>query len=101
MSRILDVKDPRKHKGRPRKDQRRILDGIIFKIRTGCGWNLIPKVYGSDTTIYRALSRWIKLGVWQVLWNVLVEESPELARVEWKNEIQDDPVLKNEPPSSP
>jgi len=97
MSRILDDKDPRKRKGRPRTDQRRIIDGIIFKVRTGCRWNLIPKVYGSDTTIHRALKRWSALGVWPELWTVLVEESPELARLDWKNLILNGPGLHKPP----
>lgn len=94
---ILDGKDPRKPRGRPRTDQRRIVDGIIFKIRTGCQWNLIPKVYGSDTTIYRSLKRWSRLGIWQELWNVLAEDSPELTRVDWKSQIVEDAELHNPP----
>jgi len=89
--RILDSKDPRKRTGRPRADQRRIIDGIIFKIRTGCQWNLIPRVYGSDTTIHRSLKRWTSLGIWPELWRMLAQESPELARTDWESEVREDP----------
>jgi putative transposase len=79
---LLLAKDPVKPNGRPRTDQRRILDGIIFKIRTGCQWNAIPKVYGSDTTIYRTFKRWQRSGIWPGLWSLLAEQSPELGRME-------------------
>lgn len=99
---ILDAKDPQKRKGRPRTDQRRVIDGILFKIRTGCQWNLIPKVYGSDTTLHRNLKRWSSLGVWQDLWAVLAKEFPQLATVEWKDVIPEgsNPTTPL-PPSAP
>jgi putative transposase len=98
---ILDSKDPRKRTGRPRADQRRIIDGIIFKIRTGCQWNLIPRVYGSDTTIHRWLKRWTNLGIWQELWKVLAQESPELAQADWESEIREDSEARKPRRASP
>ena len=66
-------------RGRPRVDRRRILDGIIFRLRTGCRWNLIPPVYGSDSTLHRYFRLWEQSGVLERIWAVLVEHSPEMA----------------------
>jgi hypothetical protein len=40
---ILAEHDPPKRTGRPRADRRAVLDAIIFRLRTGCQWNRIPK----------------------------------------------------------
>ena len=66
-------------RGRPRVDRRRILDGIIFRLRTGCRWSLIPPVYGSDSTLHRYFRLWSQSGVLDRIWAVLVEHSPEMA----------------------
>ena len=95
LSRILEERDPRLSKGRPRSDPRRILDGIIFKVRTGCRWNRIPKVYGSDTTVYRSLQRWSALGLWPELLAVLSVDFPELAAYDWKLQPFETPDAEN------
>lgn len=81
---LLDAVDRKKPRGRPRVDRRRIMDGVLFKIRTGCRWNHIPKVYGSDATIHRTFQRWRRLGVFEQVWALLVAESPELPKLDWK-----------------
>ena len=40
---ILLLHDPPKSTGRPRVDQRAALDAIIFRMRSGCQWNQLPK----------------------------------------------------------
>ena len=49
---ILEM-DPPKSTGRKRVHPRRILDGIIFRMRTGCHWNRLPRELGDDSTIHR------------------------------------------------
>lgn len=100
---ILELRDPQKRKGRPRTDQRRIIDGLIFKVRTGCQWNLIPRVYGSDTTLYRTARKWCSLGVWPILWALIVGESPELAQWDWTHHLLEKTKRRNSgrPPSMP
>jgi putative transposase len=70
---------PKLSRGRPRVDRRRILDGIIFRLRTRCRWNLIPPVYGNDSTLHRYFRLWSQSGVLESIWRVLVEHSPEMA----------------------
>ena len=59
---ILEL-DPPKATGRQRVAPRRMLDGIIFRMRSGCQWNRLPKELGDDSTIHRTLQRWVRLGV--------------------------------------
>ena len=81
---ILDEYDPPKGTGRPREDRRRILDGLIFRFRTGCQWNHIPRVYGDDSTIHRTFQHWQQRGVFERIWAMLVEECEELGKVDWQ-----------------
>ena len=85
---ILEM-DPPKSMGRKRVHPRRILDGIIFRMRTGCQWNRLPKELGDDSTIHRTFQRWVELGVLERIWAVLVEEWEELGGVEWEWQAAD------------
>ena len=50
--------------GRPRRDDRRVLNGIFFVLRTGTPWRDLPERYGPYTTAYNRFNRWAKEGVW-------------------------------------
>ncbi len=86
---LLDREDPPKSTGRKRIDRRRVLDGIIFRLRTGCQWNHIPHVYGDDSTIHRCFQKWCKKGVFKKLWALIVEECDELQAVDWEWQAAD------------
>ena len=75
--------DPPAKTGRRRTDERKALDGIIYELRTGCQWNALPKEFGDDSSVHRALQRWIKCGVLAMIWGVLIEQCEELGGVTW------------------
>jgi putative transposase len=75
---------PTKIRGRPRADWRRILNGIIYQMRTGCQWNHLPKEFGSDRTVHRWFTKWCRAGVFKKVWSVLLRRSDELGDVKWK-----------------
>jgi len=55
---------PNKPRGVPRVDDRRVLNGIFWRLRTGSPWADIPERYGPATTCYNRFVRWRKRGVW-------------------------------------
>lgn len=55
---------PNKPRGVPRVDDRRVLNGILWRFRTGSPWAEIPERYGPYTTCYNRFVRWRKAGVW-------------------------------------
>jgi transposase len=55
---------PNKPRGVPRVDDRRVLNGILWRFRTGSPWAEIPERYGPSTTCYNRFVRWRKAGVW-------------------------------------
>ena len=74
---VLLTADPPKATGRKRVDQRRMLDGVVYKMRSGSQWNSLPKELGDDSTIHRAYQRWVRLGVFAKVW-AMVEEGQDM-----------------------
>ncbi len=62
---------PNKPRGVPRADDRRVLNGIFWRLRTGSPWADIPERYGPPTTCYNRFVRWRKLGVWDRIFDAV------------------------------
>ena len=60
---IIEPLLPNKPRGMPRADDRRVLIGIYWRLRSGAPWADIPERYGPPTTCYNRFVRWRKLGV--------------------------------------
>ncbi len=58
---------PNKPRGVARVDDRQVLNGIFWRLRTGSPWADIPERYGPYTTCYNRYVRWRKAGVWDRL----------------------------------
>jgi transposase len=52
--------------GRRRLDNRRVMAGIIYRLRTGCQWDALPSEFGSGSTCYRRFVAWEKAGVFKM-----------------------------------
>lgn len=61
---IIQPHLPNKPRGKPRADDRKVLNGIYWRLRTGSPWHDIPERYGPPTTCYNRFVRWRKIGVW-------------------------------------
>ena len=73
---LLPIPPPRSG-GRPRVDDRAALAGIIYVLRTGVPWRLLPTRQlgcGSPVTCWRRLRDWQRAGVWQQLHHVLLDQ---------------------------
>ena len=81
--------DPKGRHGRPRINPRRALDGIIFRLRTSCQWNHLPREFGDDSSVHRTLQRWVENGVFTKVWALLVERCDELGGVVWEWQAAD------------
>ncbi|WP_332719928.1 IS5 family transposase, partial [Pelagibacterium mangrovi] len=64
---IIEPLLPNKSRGVPRVDDRRVINGILWRFRTGSPWADIPERYGPYTTCYNRFVRWRKAGVWDRL----------------------------------
>lgn len=64
---------PKKPRGVPRVDDRRVLNGIFWVLRSGARWADLPGRYGPPTTIYNRFNRWRKAGVWEHLMDAITK----------------------------
>ncbi len=86
---VLDELDPPKRFGPPRTPPRPIFDAVLYRLRTGCQWNWLPKEYPDDSTVHRHFQRWVEAGVFRRLWAVLVEHCEDLGGVDWEWQAAD------------
>ena len=56
---------PTKVRGVPRLDDRRVINGILWRFRTGSPWRDVPERYGPRTTLYNRFVRWRAAGIWE------------------------------------
>ena len=80
---VLSELDPPHCGHRARIDPRKALDGIIYRLRSGVQWNRLPDKFGDDSSVHRTMQRWIKLGVFDRVWGLLVKACEELNGVDW------------------
>lgn len=68
-------------KGRPRRDDRGVLEGIIWVLRTGAPWMDIPERFPSYSTCYRRFREWSKAGVLRHILEALVEHLYDVGEI--------------------
>jgi hypothetical protein len=55
---------PNKPRGVPRVNDRRVLNGIFWILRSGAPWRDLPESFGPYTTCYNRFVRWRRAGIW-------------------------------------
>jgi transposase len=55
---------PRGRRGAHRIDDRRVVSGIVYMLRSGARWRDCPAAYGPYTTVYNRFNRWSRQGIW-------------------------------------
>jgi transposase len=75
----------RRKGGRPRVSTRAVLTGILFVLRTGTPWQLLPVEMGcgSGSTCWRRFQQWTHRGVWRRLHGVLLKELAWADEIDW------------------
>ena len=91
---ILASRYPAAPTGRPQADLRRVVNGVIFRLRTGCQWNQLPRIFGDDSTVHRWFQRFAQDGVLEQLWAILVSECEQLGAVDWRWQAADGAIGK-------
>src|SRR3712207_2495992 len=82
---LLPKERPKPYGGRPRIPDRAVLGGIIFVLRTGTPWRLLPKELGcgSGPTCWRRLRDWQAAGVWRALHRQILNWLGEERAIDW------------------
>jgi transposase len=88
---LLPPEPPKPEGGRPRVDDRAALTGIIFVLKSGIPWEMLPQEMGcgSGVTCWRRLREWQEAGVWERLHQVLLDRLGEADQIEWERACLD------------
>jgi transposase len=83
---LLPEEAPKPNGGRPRVDDRAALTGIIFVLKSGIPWEMLPQEMGcgSGMTCWRRLKEWHEAGVWEKLHQKLLDRLGKADEIDWE-----------------
>ena len=73
---------------------RRVVNGILYVLYTGCQWKAMPREFGSGSAIHAYFQEWVKRGVFYELWQLALEEYDRLERIDWEWQSVDGATTK-------
>ena len=69
--------------GRPWRDHRQVVNGVLWRLRTGAPWRDLPARYGPWQTVYERFARWEADGTWAKLLEHVQVRNDAVGEVEW------------------
>ena len=76
-------------RGRPWADQRTVLNGVLWLLRSGARWEDLPVRYGSAKTVHRRFQQWAQSGVIEKLLKTLAEDLHRRGRIDPRKSFMD------------
>jgi transposase len=76
-------------RGRPWADNRQVLEGILWVLKTGARWRDLPKEYPSPSTCWRRLRHWEERDVWLKIWRQFLSELDQRGKLDWSESFLD------------
>jgi transposase len=89
VSPFLPQPQRRKRGGRPPAENRAVLGGILWILRTGARWKDIPKEFASGSTCWRRLKAWEEEGLWLKIWREYLAKLDEKQQLAWSECFMD------------
>ncbi len=83
IKKVLPKEKSSKTVGRPIVPYRKVLDGILYVLRTGCQWKMLPKEYGSGSTCHRRFQQWNGMDIFKNIWIKLLKIYDEMIGINW------------------
>jgi transposase len=83
--------------GKPNLPHRRVLNGILWRVRTGAPWRDLPERYGNWQTVYSRFRRWQLAGIWDRVLAALQAEADARGDLDWSLHFLDGTVIRAHP----
>jgi transposase len=80
--------------GRPSKDHRTVINGMLWIMRTGAPWEDLPESYGSHKTVSSRFYRWRKAGIWDKILAEVQKDADTKGQVEWELHFVDSSIVR-------
>ena len=80
---LLPPRLPRPRGGRPLAPERKVLEGILWILRSGARWQDMPEEFPSPSTCWRRLRDWEEQEVWLKIWRAFLGELNERQQINW------------------
>jgi transposase len=80
--------------GRPRHDDRSLLNAILWKLATGVPWRDLPERYGPWQTVYTRFRRWAQAGVWDRVFAAVQRQAEAAGELDWELHFVDGTVIR-------
>ena len=71
-------------RSRPFRDHRQVLEGIVFRYRTGCPWRDLPERFGPWQTVWKRHARFSKDGTWDRILEHLLAQADAAGKLDWQ-----------------
>lgn len=79
---LLPTSDGRR--GRPFRDHRQVIEGIVYRYRCGIAWRDLPDGFGPWQTVWKRHRRFAVDGTWDRVWQVLLAVADDRGEVDWQ-----------------
>jgi transposase len=86
---LLPSERPGTKGGRPRTDNREVLEGILWILRTGARWQDLPPRYPHPSTCWRRLKRWAEQDLWLKIWRTFLSQLDAEGLLDWEEAFID------------
>ncbi len=80
--------------GQPAADHRRVINGRLWLHRTGAPWRDIPQRYSKHSSISSRFYRWRIAGIWQQIWENLMQQADVAGNIDWEVHFVDSTVVR-------
>jgi transposase len=72
---------------------RKVINGILFVLRTGCHWKALPACYGSGSTAHRRFQQWTRAGIIEAIVRLMVGWYERCRGIDWEWQAADTKLL--------
>ena len=86
---LLPRRRKRPQGGRPPADDRKVLEGILWILRSGARWCDLPEEFPSPSTCWRRLRDWEEQEIWLEIWRAFLSELDERQQLKWSESFMD------------